>query len=164
MTDRRTPLDTALDLLVFIPVGMALTVGEELPRLAAKGRAGLGGRVTTAKVVGQFAVGQGRREIDRRVRPPAPGPTAVVTPTVNATVVDAADPPPSRARTSRRAGAPGPAADGLAIPGYDSLSASQVVQRLAGLSAPELEQVETYEAATRGRRTILARIGQLQAG
>jgi hypothetical protein len=50
----------------------------------------------------------------------------------------------------------------LAIPGYDSLSASQVVQRLAGLAADELEAVRTYEAATRGRRTILARVSQLQ--
>ncbi|MDQ2729587.1 MAG: hypothetical protein M3Y91_17390 [Actinomycetota bacterium] len=52
--------------------------------------------------------------------------------------------------------------DDLAIPGYDSLSASQVVQRLAGLAADELEAVRTYEAATRGRRTILARVSQLQ--
>jgi hypothetical protein len=52
----------------------------------------------------------------------------------------------------------------LAIPGYDSLAASQVVPRLAGLSAAELEAVRRYEAAHRGRRTILTRIGQLQAG
>jgi hypothetical protein len=52
----------------------------------------------------------------------------------------------------------------LAIPGYDSLSASQVVQRLAGLAPPELEAVRTYEAAGRGRRTILTKIAQLQTG
>jgi hypothetical protein len=57
---------------------------------------------------------------------------------------------------------PGDAA-ALAIPGYDALSASQVVQRLAGLAADELEAVRTYEATTRGRRTILNRIAQLQA-
>jgi hypothetical protein len=50
----------------------------------------------------------------------------------------------------------------LAIPGYDSLSASQVVQRLTSLSRPELDAVRHYEASTRGRRTILARISQLQ--
>lgn len=63
--------------------------------------------------------------------------------------------------------APAPAmpagdAGSLAIPGYDALSASQVVQRLAGLATDELEAVRTYEAATRGRRTILNRIAQLQ--
>jgi hypothetical protein len=51
----------------------------------------------------------------------------------------------------------------LAIPGYDTLSASQVVQRLAGLAATELEAVREYEIATRGRRTILSKIAQLQA-
>ncbi len=52
----------------------------------------------------------------------------------------------------------------LAIPGYDSLSAFQVVQRLAGLAPVELEAVRTYEAFGRGRRTILTKISQLQTG
>ena len=52
----------------------------------------------------------------------------------------------------------------LAIPGYDSLSASQVVQRLEGLSSPELEEVRAHEAAHRQRRTILHRVEQLLAG
>jgi hypothetical protein len=51
----------------------------------------------------------------------------------------------------------------LAIPSYDSLSAPQVVQRLAGLTREEIEAVRRYEAATRGRRTILARAEQLLA-
>ncbi len=51
----------------------------------------------------------------------------------------------------------------LAIPGYDSLSASQVVQRLEGLSAAELEDVRAHEAAHRQRRTILHRVEQLLA-
>jgi hypothetical protein len=49
----------------------------------------------------------------------------------------------------------------LAIPGFDTLSASQVVQRLDGLSRSELVAVRTYEASTRGRRTILSRVDQL---
>ncbi len=57
-----------------------------------------------------------------------------------------------------------PGSDELAIPGYDSLSAFQVVQRLAGLAPGELESVRVYEAAGRGRRTILTKISQLQAG
>ena len=55
-----------------------------------------------------------------------------------------------------------PSSEELGIPGYDSLSASQVVQRLASLSGPELDAVREYETATRGRRTILARVSQLQ--
>ncbi len=55
-------------------------------------------------------------------------------------------------------------ASSLAIPGYDSLSASQVVQRLEGLSSSELEEVRAHEAAHRQRRTILHRVEQLLAG
>lgn len=49
----------------------------------------------------------------------------------------------------------------LAIPGYDALSASQVVERLAGLSPDELAAVRHYEAGHRRRRTILGKIEQL---
>ena len=50
---------------------------------------------------------------------------------------------------------------GLPIPGYDALSASQVVERLAGLSADELGAVHAYESTHRQRRTILGKIEQL---
>jgi hypothetical protein len=59
---------------------------------------------------------------------------------------------------------PAPLATELAIPDYDSLSASQVVPRLAGLSRQELEAVRTYEQAHRARKTILNRVAQLQSG
>lgn len=49
----------------------------------------------------------------------------------------------------------------LAIPGYDTLAASQVVQRLGSLGRDELEAIRRYEVATRGRRTVLHRIAQL---
>jgi hypothetical protein len=54
-------------------------------------------------------------------------------------------------------------AEGLAIPGYDSLAASQIVSRLDGLTPEELEAVRRYEAAHRARSTVLGRIAQLQA-
>jgi hypothetical protein len=50
---------------------------------------------------------------------------------------------------------------GLPIPGYDALSASQVVERLMGLSRDELDAVHAYEASHRQRRTILGKIEQL---
>ncbi|MCL4313758.1 MAG: hypothetical protein M1131_06450 [Actinobacteria bacterium] len=49
----------------------------------------------------------------------------------------------------------------LAIPGYDALSASQVVQRLEGLSMEELRTVKEYEMTHRARRTILNKASQL---
>jgi hypothetical protein len=53
-------------------------------------------------------------------------------------------------------------ASSLAIPGYDTLAASQVVPRLEGLSADELAAIQAYEEATRARKTILTRIAQLR--
>ncbi|MGI8776880.1 MAG: hypothetical protein ACR2LJ_05720 [Acidimicrobiales bacterium] len=73
------------------------------------------------------------------------------------------DLPPSPA-----APADGDPADGdpahLPIPGYDTLSASQVVQRLPGLSAEELDAVRRYEMAGRARQTILLKAAQLRTG
>ena len=77
----------------------------------------------------------------------------------------AAPPPPAAATTEQQATAvePGPPVDELPIPSYDSLSASQVVPRLASLASDELELLRRYEAAGRARRTILNRIAQLQS-
>jgi hypothetical protein len=49
----------------------------------------------------------------------------------------------------------------LPIPGYDALSASQVVERLLGLAPEELDAVHAYESSHRQRRTILGKIEQL---
>ena len=65
----------------------------------------------------------------------------------------------TKATTKKAAAAPSAAA--LPITDYDSLSASQVVSRLQGLSAGELDAVRTYEAATRRRATILSKVQQL---
>jgi hypothetical protein len=54
-----------------------------------------------------------------------------------------------------------PPVSALSSPGFDTLSASQVVQRLDGLNRADLVSVRTYESATRGRRTILSRVDQL---
>jgi hypothetical protein len=89
---------------------------------------------------------------------PAPGYTAPAASTVPAPKVDVG--------SSKTNGGPLGNGDGtesaeLPIPGYDALSASQVVQRLVGLSADELAAVHAYEAAHRQRRTILGKIEQL---
>jgi hypothetical protein len=163
------PLNERLwDLLIFIPAGVAVSAVEELPRLAAKGREHLGVRVNSARAVGRYAVTTGRRELARRsggllggggARPGAAGrqttsssgggPAAGVAPT-----------PRPRGSTARGNGHV-PPVSALAIPGFDTLSASQVVQRLDGLNRAELVSVRAYEASTRGRRTILSRVDQL---
>ncbi len=186
MTEVPKPLDAALDLLVYAPVGLAITAAEELPKLAAKGRTRVNTQLMMARVVGQFAVSRGRQEIEKRFAPPAAHPPAPVPedrpeppltfdemtangPGVNGKgrdlsgvdLTDAGDESDGSTAAEPVSDA-APAAGELAIPGYDSLSASQVVQRLAGLSSEELAAVGAYEQAHRGRRTILNRIDQLQ--
>jgi len=197
----KTPFDRALDLFVYGPVGLALSARDLLPEIVERGRQQLGGQVSTARVIGQFAVQQGQVEaekafararssaestleqvVDGTTKPSRP-PTTTNAPTT-LTPVRSAAPTPSVAvpRTPRPTltevrpepdpPAPTPAAvtavpvvavSDLAVPSYDSLSASQVVPRLSGLTAAELEAVRTYEAANRGRKTILNRVAQLQA-
>jgi hypothetical protein len=177
--EQSSQFDAALDLFVFAPLGMVMTAAEELPKLAAKGRAQVDGQLTAARMVGQFAVAQGRKRVERRWgqagrptsangarsggEPPDSGRRPVQDLTYDemlGTVPDEGDVGP--AFESTPPSSPLPSANGLAIPGYDSLSASQVVQRLAGLSSEELAAVGEYESAHRGRRTVLTRVGQLQ--
>jgi hypothetical protein len=182
--ESKSPLEQALDLFVYAPLGLALTAREEMPKLVEKGRQRVTGQVMMAKMMGQFAVAQGQKEAEKAVKrftsSPAPAPSAPAAAPVLGTD---ASPEPEVAvpRTAKSAAANGatesaaangsangsnggglPPVGDLAIPGYDSLSASQVVQRLAGLSGPELDAVARYESATRHRKTILTRISQLQ--
>ena len=141
-----------------------------MPRLAEKGREQVTGQVAMARMIGKFAVSQGQREatrvrqqaigalsgfrvIPRNGKPGPPGPRGPAT----------RRSPGLATNGSRDEEQGAPSSATLAIPGYDSLSASQVVQRLGGLAPEELEAVRQYESATRGRRTILSKIAQLQS-
>ncbi|HEX3394657.1 MAG TPA: hypothetical protein VHS52_09025 [Acidimicrobiales bacterium] len=185
-SDPGSPLERVLDVALYGPIGLAVAVREGLPRWAEVGRRQLNTRLTMARVVGRLAVDQGSRhggDIARRLadqadallgalglvgEPPDqgadPGPvdTAVVDDVEPSAPDDSHAPPPASAPPAAPAAAQDPAH--LAIPGYDTLSASQVVQRLPGLSADELEAVRIYEAAGRARKTILLRAAQLRSG
>lgn len=56
-----------------------------------------------------------------------------------------------------------PSSNALPIADYESLAASQVVDRLERLSIAELDLVAAFERAHRGRRTVLGKIEQLTA-
>ncbi|HEX6596219.1 MAG TPA: hypothetical protein VF045_04755 [Acidimicrobiales bacterium] len=187
-----SPLDRLLDVVFYAPLGLALRAAEELPNLAAQGRERIGSQSDLARMVGKMAVAQGRRRVDDLLErkpasppgtdrakpsaptgpptgpsPPSPPAADFVAPTSGAAspVADIRPDPPAAVPDVAPATdvSPAPHADDLPIPGYDSLSASQVVQRLAGLSTDELEAVRAYEQARRGRKTVLLRIAQLRA-
>jgi hypothetical protein len=139
----KSPVGAVLDVFVFAPLGFALDARELVPKLAERGR----NQFALLKVIGQFVINKGRADADRKLqsKPPAtPAPPAARTP------------PATRIRTTATT------ASALPINNYDTLSASQIVPRLAGLRPEELARVRSYENAHRRRRTILGRIAQLQ--
>ncbi len=173
--DDKTPLDhvvdQAADIFVYAPIGLFFEGPTLLPKLAEQGRV----HARNARLFGQFAVRHGEAEVRKRIGAleehatgllrlvglvpdlepvteahawPRPAPTVV------------AEPPDAVSGNGH--GAPSPVVDDLAITDYDSLSASQVVTRLEGLTDDELEAVRAYEAAHRGRKTILNKVAQLQ--
>jgi hypothetical protein len=188
-TGSRPLNERVLDLLVFVPVGLATSVAAELPKLAVRGRERLEVRVSSARSVGEFVVKAGHDELRRRSEfllhrgrpeadppvPPAPAPSARPTTEPTGAVPGPSPIEPTRVvvpSPSPVEPVPAPAAPTganghvppvatLAIPGFDTLSASQVVQRLDGLTRGELVAVRAYESSTRGRRTILSRVDQL---
>jgi hypothetical protein len=95
-----------------------------------------------------------------------PAPVAAVQPVTQTAVAHTAPEPPLRFASAAAPpkvvgnGDRGSSAE-LPIPGYDALSASQVVERLIGLTSDELDAVHAYETAHRQRRTILGKIEQL---
>jgi hypothetical protein len=164
MADERNPLERMIEAALFAPLGIAAMIREELPKLVERGHQ----EANMAKAMGQFAVNMGRTELEKRLkqvaerpaqsRPqpaPSPAPTAAPAPA-------APKPPPAPVVETNGSPVTVHDAQSLAIPGYDSLSASQVVERLAGLNAEELAAIGSYEAAGRGRRTILNRVAQLR--
>ena len=184
--------DRALDLFVFAPAGAVLSALEDVPGMAARGRARFEQEVRNAHLIGRFAVGEGQRRLKRGIErlgsatpggPPPAEPPPAAGPRVEAPAPSPAPPSPATPPAEPAGGPPGsalgavptkeggsPAGSGddeaavaadRAIPGYDSLSASQVVRRLDGLGPRELAAVFRHESATRGRRTILHRAQQL---
>lgn len=180
--DTRTPLeealidavDQALDLFVYAPLGLALFARDHLPALVERGRRQVEQQANLARMMGQYAVKEAEKDLRGRVErvrprtPPTPSGAAPAPATPPARAEPASN---GRARQSDTAEAgtpkattPKPTGDHLAIPGYDTLSASQIVQRLPGLAPGELDDVHAYEESTRGRRTILSKIAQLRTG
>jgi hypothetical protein len=167
--------DRILDVLVYLPAGIVVTVADEIPRLAARGRDRLGVRVSSARAVGAFVVKAGTDELIRRSGglwrtrpghptpgpgPAGPGPSSPYSRGSSESPASSTAPAPPAATGSGGNGHVPPVST-LSIPGFDTLSASQVVQRLDGLNRMELVSVRAYEASTRGRRTILNRVDQL---
>lgn len=223
MSENDTPIERAVELLVYAPIGLAMFAKDTVPTFmkmfVARGQTEVAQRRKTAetqagqyKTIGQMAVKYGGPEVRRQAEAAAgtvrkraedtlAAVTAVTTPpetarpesgtngaTPTVSVPAATTPPPrpratttktSSTRTPKPKNAkaanvaepgestasetPSPRQDALAIPDYDLLSATQVIDRLVGLARPDLLAVKAYETAHRARTTILGKIAQLSA-
>ena len=182
MTDheQKPAIDRAVEFALYAPLGFALLARDMLPPLIGqcieRGKTEIehlqqrvDNQLGQARIMGQFAVAQGRQqiktEVDRRVgdlRQRGEPPTGATPPP------EGAPEPPSRIEVAvdpqvLAKGNGRHEAAALPIPDYDELSASQVVARLTGLSRDELDAVQRYEAKQRQRKTILTKIEQLIA-
>lgn len=169
----RDPFELLLDLALYAPVGAAITLRHELPKHVKQGRQALENRVQLARFIGQLAVQTGQREIAKRLREQreareaamAEPSAAEAAPTVGDDVgAGPAEPaePAEPAPAATRAADDVPSAADLPIGDYESVPAINVVERLRSMTADEVEQIRLFEVAHRGRRTILAKIDQLQ--
>jgi hypothetical protein len=150
-------VEWALDAFVYAPTGLVLTVVEDMPELVAKGRERIDQQVRNARFVGRFVVDHTKQDLGRRLG----RNQATSSESVDVASQAAPAAPAPRPEPVAPAAPFAPAPSDLAIPDYDTLSASQVVRRLDGLGPTELEAVYRHEAGSRGRRTILHRAQQL---
>ncbi len=155
MAAGKTPLGHVVDLVVYAPVGLITLAQRELPELISAGKTRVDNQITLARFIGKMAVKQGSNEFKRRMRAAEASRTTTPAAAQVSDILPVLDIAPSSARNTSVADLP--------IDGYDSLAASQVVQRLNTLTPAELETVRAHEESNRARRTILGKITQLQA-
>lgn len=147
MPAQRPLFEKVLDLVVYAPVGLALQLRADVPTLVASGRTRVHERVQVARWVGEMTVTYGKQTIEHRLQA---GATAT-------------SPAAQRPEEELEAVAAHPVHHSPPFDGYDHLAAPQIVQLLGRLPHGELSLIREYEAAKRGRRTILAKIDQLIA-
>ena len=174
-------VEQLLDVAVYLPVGLYLDSKGRVEEIIDRGRAHTTSQVTLARMIGQFAVTFGRKELERRMAGrfssaadpseasrPAPGAPGPVAPATTGSPIRPkparSSPTRSRASAAKPVTSARPASSGataLGIDGYDTLAASQVIARLDGLTAGQLAAVGRHEAQNRNRKTILGRVEQL---
>lgn len=162
MSDEPDLTEQLLDLMVYVPIGLALEAKDLLPKLAERGR----GQVNLMRFAGKVASNQGtttpRGIVDQLVATfeTLVGGTTTTSPSSSPPVDEA----PAEDDEASEEGAPS-RDDGpdLPITGYDSLSAPQLLPYLEPLTDDQLADVLAYEEGHRSRATVINRIKQLQA-
>lgn len=181
MNDDKETVERAKELLVYGPVGLALFLRDNAPQFMRmfvdRGRTELdqrrraaGEQIDHVRSLGESAATDGGPEVLRMLSTALAALREKAEEALVALGVTDADASLATEVTEDVAGFESGTvawnrdrAD-LAIPGYDDLSASQIVDRLDHLSSVDLVAIRDYEAAHRARNTILGKIEQLTRG
>lgn len=177
-TEERSPLDKALDLGVFAPLGFALEFRRVVPELAEAGRR----QLAFSRSLGQAALRtMARSNQARDTAQKAPTAPPVKTPGAAANTPAAAAPsaakksvakPAAKKPAAKKATGKKPAAKKAAVKksaakkaaappataavsGYDEMTARQIIERARTASAPERRWMSDREAAGKARTTVL---------
>jgi hypothetical protein len=154
--EESTPVRRAIELLLFAPVGVAVTVAEDLPALIVKGRQRFETDVRNARLIGRFVVEHGQRDLVRRVgKLLHNAPSAEVE-------TEAAD--PSASAAARTATAPGPTAatpgptPTSAVPGHAAAATASAAPTASASPkpAPDPADALVVEGALAGYDTLSA--------
>ena len=182
MADENDTAEKAKELLVYGPLGLALFMRDSAPQFmrmfVARGRTELQQRsksvstqIDQVRALGENVTADGAPEVLKILSTGIAALREKAEEALTALGVTASEPPaaplPRVAYIPEMPAAPMATAGAsahLAIPGYDDLSASQVVEHLEGLPSQDLAAIREYEAAHRARNTILGKIEQLARG
>lgn len=157
-----TSAEQAIAAAIYAPIGLGARLVDDVPVAIDKARQ----QIATARFIGKFAVDHGISLLCERLTAPS-GPAPAVVPPVPTDATEAPKTDPAPATPAPAAPAPDavdpvvPLLETLALPDYDQLPASQIVNKLDGLTADELRTIEAFELAHRHRRTVLGKIARL---
>jgi len=158
-------------LTIYFPLGALKLASDFRKRAIEVGKAEFENQLNTSKAMGELAVNYGLPQVKAEVEKYLGliNPLKAILPKKTSQTT----PNPEEKQIGQRRFLNGSetALDGnlaqhsnldFPIPDYDSLAASQVINRLESLSKDELETIASYEMSHRQRRTILSKIAQLQ--
>ncbi len=150
------PSEQLLDLFVYAPVGIALEAVDNLPKYVERGKS----QVTIGRFLARTVARRGTKTVESFAERLAHEAGQVV---VDWFGIDLSPEPIEVDAEVAAPTEPEPGADAdLPIAEYDSQAAAQIVKLLPQLDDDELSAVERYEAAGRGRVTILRKIALLR--
>lgn len=127
---------TAIETLVFAPIGLGAKIVDDAPDVVRRVRQEL----RNARFIGRLTVERGGAWRQYRA-------------------AEDSDRPTDQPAESESAGDSDP--EGLAIPGYDEMPAIEIVELLDTLTPAQRAAIADHETAHRRRRTVLGKIAQL---